>query len=246
MGRHDAVLTALQSARWLRYLAALVLLVVGEAVAFANLSTTSLATGGLVRLVRLAPETFGADHASSVQWVSPDLFGVFRTAAILVAIGCFLVLLGRKTWVRYLLIAYLCLVELELISIVLIIFLSLWNPAGHSILYLNDSATVWVLNIVVSGFLYWALDSELQAERIDDPRVRAHFRSPQEEMDDEAWRGWIPGVVDYLFLSFCTSTALSPTDTDCLSVPAKLMMALQSTVSLSVIIMVVARAVNII
>lgn len=246
MSRRDTVITALKSERWVYYLAALILLVVVEAISFANLSTTSLATGGLVRLVRLAPETFGADHASAVQWFSPDLYAVLRTVALLGAIGCALVLLGRKRWVRFLLIAYICLVEIELVSIVLIIFLSLWNPAGHSILYLNDAATVWVLNILVSGILYWALDMERQAERNEDPRVRAHFRFPQEEMQDEAWRGWVPGVVDYLFLSFCTATALSPTDTDCLSVPAKVMVALQSIVSLSVVIMVVARAVNII
>ncbi len=246
MGRGGAVIAAVRSARWVHYLAVLVLLVIVEAVSFANLSTTSLATGGLFRLVRLAPETFGSEQASSLQWMAPDLFGVLRTVLLLVAIGGALVLLNRKRWVRFLLIGYLCLVEIELISIVAIIFLSLWNPAGHSILYLNDAATVWVLNIIVSGFLYWALDSERQTERIDDPRVRAHFRFPQAEMDDEAWKGWSPGVMDYLFLSFCTATALSPTDTDCLSVPAKVMMALQSTVSLSVVIMVVARAVNII
>ncbi len=51
--------------------------------------------------------------------------------------------------------------------------------------------------------------------------------------------------VDYLYVSFTNATAFSPTDTLPLTVLAKVLMALQSSVALVTVAMVVARAVNI-
>lgn len=54
-----------------------------------------------------------------------------------------------------------------------------------------------------------------------------------------------PRFVDYLYVAFTNSTAFSPTDTMPLSGWAKLMMMLQSIISLVTIALVVARAVNV-
>jgi hypothetical protein len=54
-----------------------------------------------------------------------------------------------------------------------------------------------------------------------------------------------PGFVDYLFLPFNTSTAFSPTDVPVLSHWAKVMMMTQSSISLGTVIILAARAVNI-
>jgi hypothetical protein len=51
--------------------------------------------------------------------------------------------------------------------------------------------------------------------------------------------------VDYLFLAFNTSTALSPTDTALLSRQAKMGMMLQAVISLAIIVLLAANAVNI-
>jgi uncharacterized membrane protein len=56
---------------------------------------------------------------------------------------------------------------------------------------------------------------------------------------------WQPRLMDYLFLSFNTSTALSPTDTEILARWAKGLMMLQALISLTVISLLAARAVNI-
>lgn len=56
---------------------------------------------------------------------------------------------------------------------------------------------------------------------------------------------WSPNFVDYLFLAFNTSTALSPTDVPVLSRWAKLLMMVQALISLTVIVLLAARAVNI-
>ena len=56
---------------------------------------------------------------------------------------------------------------------------------------------------------------------------------------------WSPEFVDYLFLAFNTSTAFSPTDTAVLSRNAKLGMMAQSIISLAILVLIAARAVNI-
>jgi len=56
---------------------------------------------------------------------------------------------------------------------------------------------------------------------------------------------WSPGFIDYLFLAFNTSTAFSPTDVPVLSRWAKVLMIVQSMISLMTVALLAARAVNI-
>ncbi len=70
-------------------------------------------------------------------------------------------------------------------------------------------------------------------------------RGDHEQQDDDGLvEGWSPGFLDYLFLAFNTSTAFSPTDTLVLSRPAKVLMILQSAISLLVLAILAARAIN--
>ena len=63
--------------------------------------------------------------------------------------------------------------------------------------------------------------------------------------DAPAPRRWMPGFVDYLYLSATNSTAFSPTDVMPLSHTAKLLMLAQSTTSFALVTLVTARAVNV-
>ena len=56
---------------------------------------------------------------------------------------------------------------------------------------------------------------------------------------------WMPSLVDYLYLSFTNATAFSPTDTLPLSRWAKALMLVQSSIALTTVGLVIARAVNI-
>ena len=62
---------------------------------------------------------------------------------------------------------------------------------------------------------------------------------------DLAQPGWHPRVVDYLYVSFTNATAFSPTDTMPLTVMAKALMGAASLVSLVTVVVVAARAINI-
>src|SRR5215467_440941 len=76
------------------------------------------------------------------------------------------------------------------------------------------------------------------------------FLFPQMTMTEEALKeagqeDWSPNFVDYLFLAFNTSTAFSPTDALVLEIWAKVLMMLQSLLSLLIIALLASRAVNI-
>jgi uncharacterized membrane protein len=116
---------------------------------------------------------------------------------------------------------------------------------------LRAAAAIWVSNILVFASWYWRLDGGGPNER-DKQGVHTDgaFLFPQMSMDQSQKRqmgeeSWSPGFVDYLFLAFNTSTAFSPTDVPVLSRWAKAMMIVQSIISLTTVVVLAARAVNI-
>ena len=112
---------------------------------------------------------------------------------------------------------------------------------------LRAAASLWVSNILVFACWYWRLDAGGPHAR--DMRAihgEGAFLFPQMTIDPaRREKGWKPGFVDYLFLAFNTSTAFSPTDVPVLSRWAKLMMMVQSLISLGTVVILGARAINI-
>ena len=105
---------------------------------------------------------------------------------------------------------------------------------------------IWLTNVLIFTLWYWEIDRRgpgLRAAGLDGP---PDFLFPN--MTDEIARlspGWRPRFVDYFYVSLTNATAFSPTDTMPLTAQAKMMMGLQSLVSLVTLGLVVARAVNI-
>lgn len=111
---------------------------------------------------------------------------------------------------------------------------------------LLDALNIWTTNVIVFSLWYWELDRG--GPSLDRTIHHAHseFMFPQMAVPSEhpsANRS--PGFVDYLFLSFNTCTAFSPTDTLPLTARMKLLMMLEALISLLTIALVAARAVNI-
>jgi len=111
---------------------------------------------------------------------------------------------------------------------------------------LRSASALWIANILVFAPWYWKLDAggPLRRER-PLGLMNSSFLFPQMLRREERDQSWTPHFVDYLFLAFDTSTAFSPTDTAVLSRRAKLGMMVQSLVSLTIIALLAARAVNI-
>jgi hypothetical protein len=122
---------------------------------------------------------------------------------------------------------------------------------------LRSGALLWVANVLVSASWYWRLDAggpHGRAQRLGHPTGAFLFPQmvmPEPRGGDVIERGgaddpWSPNFVDYLFLAFNTSSAFSPTDTAPLSRWAKVGMMMQSLISMTILLILVGRVVNII
>ncbi|MES2392227.1 MAG: hypothetical protein V4555_11340 [Acidobacteriota bacterium] len=116
---------------------------------------------------------------------------------------------------------------------------------------LISAACLWVTNILVFASWYWRLDAGGPREReIRGVHTDGAFLFPQMMLDDKSKKAmgeqtWNPGFIDYLFVAFNTSTAFSPTDTPVLSRWAKALSMVQSLISFATVVLLAARAVNI-
>ena len=102
---------------------------------------------------------------------------------------------------------------------------------------LATAVSIWLTNVVAFAMLYWAIDGgspEKREANIDGPR---DFAFPADLRT--------PTFVEYLFLAFNTATAFSPTDVAPLTSRVRLMMMLESSVSLVALAVAAARAINI-
>jgi uncharacterized membrane protein len=117
------------------------------------------------------------------------------------------------------------------------------ETSGAARLLLTGGA-IWLTNVITFGLWYWEFDRGGPVGRAHAVRAHPDFLFPQMTSPELAPADWEPAFVDYLYLSFTNAAAFSPTDVLPLSRWAKLTMLVQSTISLSTVALVVARAVN--
>jgi uncharacterized membrane protein len=149
---------------------------------------------------------------------------------------------------------------LKRVTVGLVIVLTVDNVAGvvelvrgildgsgrdNGTVLLATGAALWVTNVIAFSLWYWLLDRGGPAVRALGEPTPPAFAFPENAAPDLAPADWWPQYPDYLYLAFTNSTALSPTDTMPITRWAKMVMLVQSSISLVIAIMIVARAVNI-
>jgi hypothetical protein len=160
---------------------------------------------------------------------------------------------------------------LRAVSIALIVLIAVSNVTalgllihelvgGHAEsgrLLLLGAAQVWITNMIAFGLAFWELDRGGPVSRALKPHDQlppADFRFPQDEDHDaiaEVAAGsskvsdWSPAFLDYLYVSVTNSSAFSPTDTMPLSHRAKMLMTIESLSGLVLMVIVIARGVNV-
>ena len=144
----------------------------------------------------------------------------------------------------------------NMFSLGLLINALLHGDASDGKKLLAAALEVWLTNIIVFGLIYWELDrggpvKRTQLEHKDLPA--ADFRFSQDENADAVDEvaissseksGWVPTLVDYVYVSVTNSTAFSPTDTMPISTRAKLLMSTQCIAALVTSVLVIAKAVS--
>jgi hypothetical protein len=110
---------------------------------------------------------------------------------------------------------------------------------------LLTGGAIWLTNVIAFSLWYWEFDRGGPVARAQAMRPYPDFQFPQMENPNLAPKDWEPFYVDYLYLSFTNALAFSPTDVMPLSRWAKFTMLAQSGVSVLLVLLVIARAVNI-
>ena len=145
---------------------------------------------------------------------------------------------------------------ISLVFVSLLVAAALWATAllvydlikgtgvsNSAVRLLASGGLVWLGNNLSFGLLYWLVDG-------GGPRARSRLLDPvdmaftQHMSPEIAPPGWRPVFLDYLHLGFTNATAFSPTDVMPLTLRAKYLMLVHSTVALALFGLIVARAVN--
>jgi uncharacterized membrane protein len=118
------------------------------------------------------------------------------------------------------------------------------NITGRKLLFSGGAALL--TDAIAFGLAFWELDCGGPVARaLAAARQKPDFQFPQDENVELAREGWAPRLWDYLYVSLTNAMAFSPTDTMPLTRPAKALMAAESTLSGITLLLVAARAVNI-
>lgn len=131
------------------------------------------------------------------------------------------------------------------INLVLLTLLLVNGKANSGKQLLYAAAGIWITNILVFGLWFWELDRGGPYARCSELRRNPDFLFPQMSSPRSAGGKWVPNFIDYLYVSFTNALAFSPTDTMPLTPMAKFLMLAQSLISVITVVLVGARAVNI-
>jgi uncharacterized membrane protein len=190
--------------------------------------------------------------ASGVYWALPEPLSVGPSWLLLVVI--FLLLIptvvsyhrGRFDITRILTFTANGLITLAMIVSLGFLIQGIPQHRESPTAMLRSACALWITNILVFALWYWKLDAGGPFGRDHNTGdIKSSFLFPQMLTQEGGDPRWSPHFMDYLFLAFNTSTAFSPTDTAVLSRWAKIGMMLQALISLTIVALLAARAVNI-
>jgi uncharacterized membrane protein len=191
-------------------------------------------------LIALLP----ARVANHPRWLLPGLASILFVIVLMVNP---LKSPERAKQLRPLTFALLAVVSLGNAASAARLIIDLVNSEGiksADILLLTGGA-IWATNMIIFAIWYWEFDRGGPGARAMLTKQYPDFVFPQMTDPTNSDPEWEPQFVDYLYLSFTNATAFSPTDVMPYARWAKLTMMAQSIVSLIVVVLVVARAVNV-
>lgn len=144
--------------------------------------------------------------------------------------------------VRLLTLAMLGAATVALAAAIILLVTTLTHNTQATVL-LRSAALLWVSNVLVFALWYWEVDGGGPYQRHLEGHQAADLMFPQQADGNKSL--WMPHFLDYLFVAFTGATALSPTDTYPLTRTAKGLMMIEAVLSMLIILLLAARAVNI-
>jgi hypothetical protein len=158
---------------------------------------------------------------------------------------------GRHSLNHFLGIAICAIITFGLIASVVLLVITVPGGKEPALALLRSGAALWLTNVLVFALWYWRLDGGGPRKReTEDEFGSRSFVFPQmqiEKMERKTFGvdGWRPGFVDYLFIAFTTSSTFGPTDTPVLTHWARLLAMTQILISLTIMVLLISRAVGV-
>ncbi|MCC6831669.1 MAG: hypothetical protein IT200_10015 [Thermoleophilia bacterium] len=177
-------------------------------------------------------------------WLSAAVPQVLLAVTLLAGLGAGVATRAVRRRTVQCLLALVLAIQIFAVALLVASLLETGTHIGGGQLLLS-AVTVWLTDTVAFGLVLWELDCGGPVPRALRPRTTPDIQFPQDDNPAMARPGWRPGLVDYLYVSLTNSIAFSPTDAMPLTHSAKAVMALESCLSIVAILVVAARAVNI-
>ncbi len=142
------------------------------------------------------------------------------------------------------------LITLALIGSVVLLVHSLPSHKESPLQLLFSAALLWLTNVIVFALWYWRIDGGGPTRRHEHYEFGSHsflfpqMQIPSEERGQFACARWRPHFVDYLFIAFTQSSTFGPTDAPLLARWAKILAMIQVFISLSIVVLLISRAVG--
>jgi hypothetical protein len=178
-------------------------------------------------------------------WLLPTVIAVLLAPTIVTH------RMGRHSFNHALGIVNNGIITVALIGSVSLLIATLASHKQAPLRLLRSGAELWLTNVLVFSLWYWRLDGggpnvrdkhpEFGSRSFVFPQMQIE-KSEREQFGVEHWR---PGFVDYLFIAFTQSSTFGPTDAPLLARWAKLLTVVQIFISLSIVILLIARAVGV-
>jgi uncharacterized membrane protein len=120
------------------------------------------------------------------------------------------------------------------------------HPTGGNPYSLLSSAVgIWMENVVIFSVLFWQVDGGGPYGRARGVQHAPGWGFPEPPVPVGASSNRAPEYIDYLFLAYNTATAFSPTDATPYTHRAKMLMMVESAISLVTLVVVLSRAINV-
>ena len=158
---------------------------------------------------------------------------------------------GRRSLNRALGIAINGITTLALIGSVGLLVKALPSHKESPLQLLFSGGLLWLTNVLVFALWYWRLDGGGPTVRHEEKKFGStsflfpQMQVPHDERAQFACAHWRPRFIDYLFVAFTQSSTFGPTDAPLLARWAKILAMIQVFISLSIVILLISRAVGV-
>ena len=158
---------------------------------------------------------------------------------------------GKRSLNRALGILINGLTTLALIGSVILLVRALPSHKETALALLRSGGLLWLTNVIVFALWYWRLDGGGPTVRHEEKKFGStsflfpQMQVPHDERSQFACAHWRPRFVDYLFVAFTQSSTFGPTDAPLLARWAKVLAMVQVIISLSIIVLLISRAVGV-